>query len=110
MNGLARFGAVRGTLRAKVFGGAAVLAASATGSRVGELNVRFAFDYLSADGIPLDASDTGGTRARRIYLFAKTGRVLLKRLGAEKTVAVEAEETDYGRRTAAVPDGGVTLF
>lgn len=68
-------------LQAKVFGGAAVIAALADrGERVplGESNVRCAFEILAQSNIPVIASDVGGKRGRKIIFHTDDGSALMK--------------------------------
>jgi chemotaxis protein CheD len=75
-------GASRRELEIKLFGGADVLAACDRGGRptVGRLNYIAAEETLVEEGLTISASDTGGTRGRRIHFHTGTGEVLLHRL------------------------------
>jgi chemotaxis protein CheD len=112
VNELIRLGASRQGIRAKVFGGSHVLKGTVAGAdAVPQANIRFAFDYLDTEGIPIDTSDVGGTAARRIYLYPISFRVLLKRITDATVQKIEQEEEQYleairEKRT----EGDVTLF
>ena len=77
-------GAARRELEIKLFGGADVLATVERGGRptVGRLNRLAAEEMLAEEGLTISASDTGGTRGRRIHFHTGTGEVLLHRLNA----------------------------
>jgi len=94
---LLRMGARKGSLRAKVFGGASVLSISgaAGATRIPQNNIDFALSYLSGEGIPIAASDVGGRDPRKIFFYARTGKVLLKRIPPSLEVLVEREEERY---------------
>lgn len=71
VNALLKNGAQRQDLRAKVFGGAAMIAGL---SDVGERNAAFVRDYLKREGIPCDAESTGGEAARQVKYWPHDGR------------------------------------
>ncbi len=75
-------GASRRELEIKLFGGADVLASCDRGGKptVGRLNYIAAEETLVEEGLTISASDTGGTRGRRIHFHTGTGEVLLHRL------------------------------
>ncbi len=71
LNALLKAGAVRRRLRAKAFGGAAMV----TGlSDIGSQNVAFVRRFLRSEGIPCVAESLGGTRARRVQFWPTSGR------------------------------------
>lgn len=82
LGGMLRLGCRPETMRAKVFGGAAVLAFGANGDTVGSQNVRIALQLLQAQGIPVIARRTGGRFGLMIRLHTDTGDVLVRRLAA----------------------------
>jgi chemotaxis protein CheD len=71
-----------GSLRAKVFGGAAVLPIASGGDPVGDQNVRVALGLLHQHGIPVIARRTGGQTGLLIRLFTESGDVMLRRVAA----------------------------
>ncbi len=71
VNALLKEGAKREDLRAKVFGGAAMIAGL---SDIGARNAAFVRDYLGREGIPCDAESTGGTRARQVKFWPHEGK------------------------------------
>lgn len=73
INDLVKLGAERGRLRAKVFGGAAMVSGL---SDIGARNAAFAADYLKSEGIPCDGESTGGNSARQIRFWPHSGRAM----------------------------------
>lgn len=71
VNALSKSGADRGRLRAKVFGGAAMIAGL---SDIGCRNTTFALEYLGREAIPCDAKSLGGTAARQVRYWPHSGR------------------------------------
>lgn len=71
VNGLLKLGAEKGRLRAKVFGGAAIVAGL---SDIGARNAEFALGYLAAESIPCDGKSVGGRLARQVRFWPATGR------------------------------------
>jgi chemotaxis protein CheD len=99
-------------LVAKVFGGGHVLNTAA--GKIPESNIAFALEFLETENIPIASSDVGGTDARKIFFFARTSRVLLKRFGGQKAAPVEREEEAYLSRikkpARPKPSDDVTIF
>jgi chemotaxis protein CheD len=78
---LERTGARRSNLRAKVFGGACVLDAMRDrANHLGDKNVEMAQRVLAEAGIPVVASDVGGSRGRKLIFYPHDGTVLVKLL------------------------------
>ncbi|MFP4329661.1 MAG: chemotaxis protein CheD [Spirochaetaceae bacterium] len=114
INELLKRGANKRNLQAKVFGGGHVLHASTAGN-VPRSNVEFAMEFLQTEGIPIKASDVGGTQARKLFFYPTTSKVLLKRIVSSSAVhEVEEEETEYLERIRRERNekkrGEVTLF
>lgn len=80
VDGMVRLGSSVDRLRAKVFGGAAVLPCSLSGTTVGEQNVQVALERLHSHGIPVVVRRTGGNCGLFIRLHTATGEVLVRRL------------------------------
>jgi chemotaxis protein CheD len=77
------FGALRGEVQIKVFGGADVLPVHATISwkaTVGHQNWYTALEVLRTEGLTVLASDLGGSVGRTIQFHTGSGEVLLRRL------------------------------
>lgn len=78
---LDRYGAVRGRLQAKVFGGACILQSfQQGGSDLGQKNVDLARSLLEAERIPIVGEDVGGPRGRKLIFSTDSGEALVKRL------------------------------
>jgi chemotaxis protein CheD len=103
MNQLFALGAKRERLEAKVFGAARVLPGM---SDIGERNAAFAIEYLKRESIRLLAEDLGHEEPCKIYYFAQTGRVLLKRLKSLRNDTIVQRERDYAAKLDKISRGG----
>ncbi len=84
-----KLGSQKQNLKAKVFGGAAVLQGSNGGVSVGTKNILIAKDNLNDEGICIVSSDIGGNQGRKLKFNTGTGVVMMKRLqgnGANATI------------------------
>lgn len=84
INGMLALGARRENLRAKAFGGGAVLETPGAPDNfycVGDVNRRFVLEFLANEGIPLAASDLGGDSGRIIYFSSEDFSVHVRRIG-----------------------------
>ncbi|MBN2873587.1 MAG: chemotaxis protein CheD [Spirochaetales bacterium] len=109
-NELLKRGSRKTDIIAKVFGGASVLHLASGPTKIPKGNVDFALAYLKTEGIPIAANDTGGILPRKIFFFAQTGKVLLKRITGVKATDVEREEVAYLDKIKRAESGSVTLF
>jgi chemotaxis protein CheD len=110
INALVHQGARRGALRAKVFGGGAVMQAL-TASNVGERNAEFALSYLRTEGIPVVAQDLLDIYPRKIYFFPGTARVLVRKMRQMENESIRASERAYAESLRNAPTAGdVELF
>lgn len=75
-----RAGASRGSLVAKVFGGASVIGAMARGRPLGEENAILALRLLDEARIPVLDQDVGGGRGRKLVFFADEGTAWVRQL------------------------------
>jgi chemotaxis protein CheD len=80
LQALERLGSQGGDLRAKVFGGAAVLPFGSHADTVGTQNVNVALEVLHRYGIPVLARRTGGQRGLFIRFHTAVGRVMVREL------------------------------
>ncbi len=71
VNAILKSGANRSEFRAKVFGGAAMIAGL---SDIGARNSAFVRDYLARENIPCDAESVGGRSARQVKFWPYEGR------------------------------------
>jgi chemotaxis protein CheD len=78
----ARIGVSRGELEIKVFGGSDILGINGQKNHasVGKQNIMVAKDSLRREGLEVSASHIGGTFGRKIFFFAHTGAVFMKRI------------------------------
>jgi chemotaxis protein CheD len=110
INQLLKLGARRNALEAKVFGGGNVLRALSAGN-VAERNAAFVLDYLKTENIPIVAQDLLGTHPRKVYQFAKTGKVRVKKLTEIRNDTIFERERDYRSQLVHTETAGdVELF
>ena len=109
INQLFALGARRERLEAKVFGAARVLPGM---SDIGERNAAFAIDYLKRESIRVIAEDLGSNEPCKIYFFAQSGRVLLKRLKSLRNDTIVKRERDYAQKLEQISGdaGSADLF
>lgn len=77
-------GARRGSITAKLAGGAQMFASldrHLTSLNIGERNVSMAYKVLEDLGIPVLAMDTGGNYGRTMILDTTTGKVFIRTIG-----------------------------
>ncbi len=94
INRMMPLGAERPRLRAKLFGGSSMLRGR---TDIGSRNVQFAKTYLRTEGIPCDAEDVGGTKARRLKFWPATGvarMLLVEETAPEPEVTKTVESND----------------
>jgi len=110
LNDLARSGAARSHLEAKVFGGGAVVA-SMTTSDVGQRNAAFVRQFLKMEGIPVVAEDLEGIYPRKVYFFPRSGKVLVRHLREKHNDTVAIREREYRQQLQVAPvSGDIELF
>lgn len=97
INHLMKAGARRNKLEAKIFGGGNVMRGF-TVSNVGEKNAAFVKQFLSTERIPIIAEDLLDIYPRKIYFFARTGRVMVKKLKSVHNNTIIEREKDYSAR------------
>jgi chemotaxis protein CheD len=82
---LHKLGANRSQLRAKMAGGAQMFSIPGKDSAifsVGTRNVEATLKYLTAEGVKLVASDTGGSKGRSVEFSTETMKLIVKTLGS----------------------------
>lgn len=89
IEGMIRCGAREGHMQSKIFGGGRVLDFSES---IGLLNAVFATGFLLREGIPILASDVGGTTARKIVFEPRTGQVRVLKLAERARETVVSTE------------------
>jgi chemotaxis protein CheD len=78
---MAKKGAMRSRIEAKVFGGAKMFHSLNTGPgvmQIGEENVNATRDELAKRNIPIVAESTGGTKGKTVHFDVTSGRVTIK--------------------------------
>lgn len=101
INNMLKMGGDKQRLKAKVFGGGHVLNTSQ--GNIPDSNIKFAFEFLETEQIPIVSSNVGGTQARKVLFFPESSRVLLKRFGGKTIQPVEREEEAYLSRIQKKP-------
>lgn len=112
INDLMSRGARRGSLEAKIFGGAAVLQGMHH-LNVGKKNVEFVERFLVQERIPIVSRDVLDVYPRKVCLFPKSGKAMVKKLAPTGGASlVASEESRYRRKVDEVKGRGgeVELF
>ena len=81
---LEAMGSSKSNIKAKVFGGAEIIATNISQFMIGERNIRLAKDILHEEGIPIVSSSTSGKLGRKIIFNTQTGEVRQKYVGQQK--------------------------
>lgn len=90
-------------LKAKVYGGGAVVGQIKNANNIGEKNVLMALNVLDKHGIPIEFQDTGGTQGRKIYFKNWTGEVDARKIQkSEFTKDREEREANLSGRKIRV--------
>jgi chemotaxis protein CheD len=108
INSVLRQGARRERLEAKIFGGGAVI--QGLGSiNVGGQNVAFIDQFMRDERIPVVSRDVLDTVSRKVVMFPKSAKVMVKKLPA--TSALNTETTYLAKaKSSASMAGEVELF
>lgn len=110
INHLLKLGAQKSRMEAKVFGGGNVLRGM-TLNNVGQRNAEFVLDYLHNEGIPIAAQDLLDEFPRKVYFFADSGKVLVKKIKSVHNSTILDRESEYRMRVRYTPKSGdVDLF
>ena len=81
---LEAMGSVKSNLKAKVFGGAEIIATNISHFMIGERNIKLGKEILHEEEIPIISSSTGGKLGRKIIFNTQTGEVRQKFVGKQK--------------------------
>jgi chemotaxis protein CheD len=109
INQMLKLGAERRRLEAKVFGGGNVLKGFTVNS-VGEGNAEFVLDYLDAEHIPIIAKDLLDHFPRKVYFFAESGEVKVKKIRTLHNSTIIDRESEYRMRMRQAPLVGEVDF
>ncbi len=112
INEIMRLGGDRRRLKAKFFGGGAVVKSQARKLNIGEQNVAFTRQFLQTEGIPIVSEYVGGSTGMRVRFNTHTAKVLVRPLDHQSTLAVEQNDQRAVRKVVkeqAVIEN-VTLF
>ena len=108
INEIMRKGGDRRRLKAKFFGGGAVVHSQSKNWNIGDQNVRFTRSFLETEGIPIVATHTGGTSGMRVQFHTQSAKVLVRPLDPQSSLAVEQMAQKQSVRV--VPRTEVVLF
>lgn len=109
VNGMLARGASKKRLVAKAFGGGNVV--SSIRLAIGARNAAFAAEWLEREGIPLLASDFGGSWSRKVICVPQTGEAFCRRAPVSQVVAEVAREEAAYEQSFSRPAGNcVELF
>jgi chemotaxis protein CheD len=99
INELIKMGGRRERLEAKVFGGAAVLAAMTT-LNIGDRNAEFVRRYLGLEKIRIAAEDLQGVHPRKVAFMPATGQAMVKKLRLQQEPSVAEREQALAKQVA----------
>jgi chemotaxis protein CheD len=103
VNALLKRGATRGTLQAKLFGGARIMPALPD---IGRRNAEAALAFLRSEGIVCSSHSLGGDQARRVRFWPATGRA--QQLLIDRREA--AHDVEIVREAPQKAPGSIELF
>jgi len=115
INDMMKMGAVKSRLKAKVFGGGAILETIQDTSFlcVGDVNQRFIREFLKTESLDLVSEDLGGELRRVIHFHTDTFKVFRRFIPKTQTLNIEKRELGYWRKsieTAEEREGPIILF
>ena len=93
INRIMKLGGSKQNLRAKVFGGAKMLAFAPGLIDIAAMNSEFILEFLKRERIPLAAYSLGGTSAVTVCFEPTTGRAQIRRIPRQEGREVLAHET-----------------
>jgi chemotaxis protein CheD len=107
INDILQHGGSRKNLEVKIFGGGKI----SPGMRdVGADNIAFAKEFLATEEIPIVSEDVGLVFPRKVNYFARTGKVMIKKLRSLHTQSVVDLELQYSSEIKTASAGDVELF
>jgi chemotaxis protein CheD len=110
INQMLKLGADKRRLEAKIFGGGNVLKGF-TGFNVGDRNAEFTMEYLSAEHIPVLASDLLDVYPRKVYFSPDSGIVNVRKIKTLHNSTIIDRESEYKMRIrGASKSGEIELF
>jgi chemotaxis protein CheD len=101
INDMMAKGTNRRLLRAKVFGGATIMYREAESSNffcVGQVNCNFIREFLTSEGIPIDAEDLGGEFGRVIHFSNGDFSVHRRKIGNARSKQLALRDRDCWQR------------
>lgn len=115
LNGLLERGARKTRIKAKAFGGGAILKLGEGRNNIGQRNADFAKDWLGREGIPLVSADMLGPWSRKLVFTPWNGDAWCRRMTSTMVTSVEImrQEKIYAEsleEAAKAPSKGVELF
>jgi chemotaxis protein CheD len=101
-------------LKAKVFGGAAVLELKHDTGNIGLKNSSFVLEFLATENIPVVVQRLGGLNPLEVRFFTHSARVLLRTIQRDCTERVATAELLYRNQLETVvrnqTESDITLF
>ncbi len=95
INEMFKLGAKRHGMRAKVFGGSTMFELKDSHDlTVAQKNIKFVFEFLDTEKIPVDSYSVGGALPRKVYFFTETAKVLM-RFSRTHSDAITRREAQY---------------
>lgn len=108
INEILKLGGVKHRLEIKLFGGGKIYDGAMD---VGANNARWVLDFMKREGFVPAKADLGDVHPRKVYFFAQTGRVLVKKIERVKNDTIFAREAEYQQRLQREAEASdVTLF
>ncbi len=93
-----RIGGDRCRLKAKLFGGSAVI--DKISGDIGQKNLVFAREFLQTESIPLVCEHTGGKLGMQVFFNPTTSKVYLRELDRTASNTIESQDQALARRSS----------
>lgn len=108
INEILKLGGMKHRLEIKLFGGGKIYDGSID---VGANNARWVLQFMKQEGYLPAKTDLGDVFPRKVYYFAHSGRVLMKKITKVKNDTIYAREAEYQKQLQVDTDASdVTLF